>query len=44
MTHHWFPPVVMFFSVYFLVRYPYVKESARFDKMHREKVFGPSSK
>lgn len=44
MTHHWFPPVVMFFGVYFLVRYPYAKESARFDKMHREKVFGPSGK
>lgn len=44
MTQHWFPAVVMFFGVYFLVRYPYAKESARFDKIHREKVFGPAAK
>ncbi|KQB59364.1 hypothetical protein [Acidovorax sp. SD340] len=44
MTHHWLPGLLVFGCAYYFVRRPYAKESGRFDKIHREKTFGPDPK
>lgn len=44
VTHNGLVGILVFGAGYYFARRPYAKESARFDKIHREKTFGPDPK